>query len=116
MKIKTRLAMAFLTVTVLPMALIYLAFWGLSQYQMNSFRKAYGLSEQVDLLASNPVQVFNRLTRNSQEEIRKILETAPDQFVDREFLDTVNKVLKGVKHMNVYSGGEYGCNHGKKII
>ena len=45
--------MAFLTVTVLPMVLIYLAFWGLSQYQMNSFRKAYGLSEQVDLLSSN---------------------------------------------------------------
>ena len=47
MKIKTRLAMAFLAVTVLPMALIYLAFWGLSHYQINSFKKAYGLSEQV---------------------------------------------------------------------
>ena len=74
MKIKTRLAMAFLAVTVLPMALIYLAFWGLSHYQINSFKKAYGLSEQVDLLSTNSVQVFNRLTRDSQVEIRKIID------------------------------------------
>ncbi|MCI8726376.1 MAG: HAMP domain-containing histidine kinase [Hungatella sp.] len=95
MKIKTRLAMAFLAVTVLPMALIYLAFWGLSHYQINSFKKAYGLSEQVDLLSTNSVQVFNRLTRDSQVEIRKIIQTDPDKFTDREFLDAVNKKLAG---------------------
>ena len=95
MKLKTRLAMAFLTVTVLPMGLIYLAFWGLSHHQMNSFRKAYGLSEQVDLLSSNSVQVFNRLTRDSQIEIRTMIQTDPDKFMDPEFLETVNGKLTG---------------------
>ena len=53
------------------MMLILISFWGLSTYQRDAFRKAYGLSEQVDLFNSNSTQVFNRLTRSSQEEIRR---------------------------------------------
>ena len=90
MKIKTRLATAFLAITVLPMLLIFLVFWGLRSYQMDAFRKTYGLTEQVDLLSGNSVQVFNRLTRKSQEEIRKALQSNPDQCADKEFLDFVN--------------------------
>ena len=33
MKLKTRLMVAFLTVTVVPMLLIFMAFMGLSSYQ-----------------------------------------------------------------------------------
>ena len=62
---------------------------------MDAFRKTYGLTEQVDLLSGNSVQVFNRLTRKSQEEIRKALQSNPDQFADKEFLDFVNLELKG---------------------
>ena len=57
------------------MMLILISFWGLSTYQRDAFRKAYGLSEQVDLFNSNSTQVFNRLTRSSQEEIRRQMRT-----------------------------------------
>ena len=40
MKIKRRLAIAFVTITVVPLILIYLMFLGLSTYQMESFQKA----------------------------------------------------------------------------
>ncbi len=93
MKIRTRLCIAFLTITVLPMMLIGVSFWGLSTYQRDAFRKAYGLSEQVDLLYSNSVQVFNRLTRSSQEEIKKEIQENPDQFEDSAFLDNLNQEL-----------------------
>ncbi|MEG0215853.1 MAG: two-component sensor histidine kinase, partial [Hungatella sp.] len=95
MKIKTRLAIAFLTITVVPMLLIYLSVWGLSNYQMNAFRKAYGLSEQVDLLSGNSMQIFNRLTKQTQEEIRANLQTAPDNFADPTYLNQVNENLLG---------------------
>mgnify|MGYP006974728055 FL=1 len=62
------------------MMLILISFWGLSTYQRDAFRKAYGLSEQVDLFNSNSTQVFNRLTRSSQEEIRRQIKENPDQF------------------------------------
>ena len=51
MKIKTRLAIAFITITVVPIALIYIAVMGLVNYQGRSFQKNYGLNEQIDLLS-----------------------------------------------------------------
>ena len=49
MKLKTRLAVTFLIITVVPMALIFLSVVWLSSYQAKTFSKEYGLSEQVDL-------------------------------------------------------------------
>lgn len=94
MKIKTRLAIAFLTITVVPVILIYLMVWGLSSYQMDAFRKDYELTEQVDLLSSNSMQIFNRLTKRAQEDIRQILKQNPDGFEDQAYLDSINEELK----------------------
>ena len=93
MKLKTRLALAFLTITVVPIALIYLSVLGLSNYQMKSFRKAYGLNEQIDLLSGNSMQIFNRLTQKPQEEIKERLETHPEEFEDAENLKRMNDIL-----------------------
>ena len=48
MKLKTRLAVTFLIITVVPMRAISEVAW-LSSYQAKTFSKEYGLSEQVDL-------------------------------------------------------------------
>lgn len=93
MKLKTRLALAFLTITVVPMLLIYICVWGLSNYQMNAFQKNYGLTEQVDLLTGNPMQIFNRLTQSSQEGISRYLQTSPNEFEDLGFLNLINEEL-----------------------
>lgn len=94
MRLKTRLGFAFITITVVPLLLIYLSVWGLSSYQMNAFRKAYGLSDQVDLLSGNSMQIFNRLTKVTQEAIREALQENPDNFSDAEYLDVVNQKLQ----------------------
>ena len=75
MKLKTRLAIAFLTITFVPMLLFYLTVLALSSYQARSFSKEYGLTEQVDLFSGNSMQIFNRLTKRSQEEIRTRIST-----------------------------------------
>lgn len=94
MKIKTRLAIAFITITVVPIFLIYGAITALSNYQIRSFQKTYGLSEQVDLLLGNSMQVFNRLTINSQKKIRDIAMNEPDRLEDPEYLAKVNEALR----------------------
>lgn len=66
MKIRTRLAIAFVTITVVPIVLIFVAAFGLVNYQEHLFQKTYGLSEQIDLLSGNQTQVFNRLTQESR--------------------------------------------------
>lgn len=63
MKLKTRLVVAFVTITLMPIFLIYMVVVGLSSYQTRAFNKEYGLTEQIDLFSGNSVQAFNRLTK-----------------------------------------------------
>ena len=93
MKLRTRLATAFLTITIAPLVLIFIAVYGLSDYQARSFRKAYGLSEQIELLSGNSMQIFNQLTKESQQKIPEKLQTHPDKFEDVTFLEQVNELL-----------------------
>ena len=94
MKIKTRLLIAFITITLVPMMLIYLAFSVLSNYQMRAFRESHGLTEPVDLLSGNTIQIFNRLTQNNQKAIQEKLKSDPDSFADLDYLDMLNQELK----------------------
>lgn len=94
MKLRTRLAVAFLTITIVPMLLFYLLVLALSNYQTRSFTKEYGLTEQVDLFSGNSMQIFNRITKRSQEDIRNILDNDPGRYNDLSYLDKVNAELK----------------------
>ena len=76
MKLKTRLAVAFLTITIVPLLLFYAAVMALSSYQAQAFRKEYGLTEQIDLFSGNSLQVFNRLTSRAQQDIREEIEAS----------------------------------------
>ncbi len=93
MKIRTRLALAFLTITVLPITLIYLAIMSLYDYQGKLFSETYGVQEEVDLASGASIRVFSHLTEAIQSEIDRKLEQNPDQFLDQPFLDGVNTQL-----------------------
>lgn len=93
MKIRTRLAIAFLTITVLPITLIYFSIMLLYDYQGRMFSQTYGLTEQVDLSSGASIRVFSHMTENIQQEIDKRLEQDPEQFLDTAFLDSLNAKL-----------------------
>jgi len=93
MKIRTRLAIAFLTITVLPITLIYLAIMSLYDYQGKMFSETYGLEEQVDLASGASIRVFSRLTETIQMEIDQTLRNNPEKFRDRTYLDKMNTSL-----------------------
>ena len=80
MKLKTRLAVAFLAITIVPMMLFYLMAMVLGNYQAKSFIKEYGLTEPVDFFSGNSMQIFNRLTKRSQEDIRRTLDKNPGKY------------------------------------
>ncbi len=94
MKLKTRLATAFLAITIVPLFLIFMCILALSNYQSHSFSKAYGLNEQVELLNNNSLQIFNRLTQKAQESIRQSLASHPENFENPEYLSELNAQLK----------------------
>ncbi len=93
LKLRTRLVVAFIIITVIPLTMIFAVVAGLGSYQMKAFRKAYNLTEHVDLLSGNSLQIFNRLTREEQKEIKRILQSDPDQFNDQDFLQKLNDNL-----------------------
>ena len=93
LKLRTRLVVAFIIITVVPLTMIFAVVAGLGSYQMKAFRKAYNLTEHVDLLSGNSLQIFNRLTRVTQKEISRILQSDPDQFDDQDFLQKLNDNL-----------------------
>lgn len=93
LKLRTRLVVAFIIITVIPLTMIFAVVTGLRSYQMRAFRKAYNLTERVDLLSGNSLQIFNRLTREEQKEISGILQSDPDRFNDQDFLQKLNEKL-----------------------
>ena len=81
MKIRTKLAIAFLTITVVPITLIYMAIIGLNNYQARVFSETYGVSEDVDLFSGASIRVFSHLTESIQKEIDKVLLLHPHQVL-----------------------------------
>ena len=107
MKLKTRLAVAFLTVTVVPMLLIFMAFMGLTSYQTSEIRKNYGLQEPVEILSANSMQIFSRLTESSQTEIREKIAEDPGAFEDPAYLDQLNaEILRKYAYTIVRKGSQ----------
>ena len=94
MKLKTRLVVAFVTITLMPIFLIYMVVVGLSSYQTRAFNKEYGLTEQIDLFSGNSVQAFNRLTKRFEEQIKETAKTAPGQFENTDYLVQLNEELE----------------------
>ena len=119
MKIRTRLAIAFVTITVVPIVLIFVAAFGLVSYQEHLFQKTYGLSEQIDLLSGNQTQVFNRLTQGIQEEIRKAVGENTELFEEPAYLDKVNDELRDkYSYLVVRKGKDIifcGSEEGRKL-
>ncbi|WP_394523598.1 ATP-binding protein [Lacrimispora sp. JR3] len=93
LRLKTRLVVAFMIITVIPFVLILCVVTGLVSYQKNAFRKAYNLTDQVDLVSGNTIQIFNRLTSQEIKEVSQVLHNDPGQFNNIEYLNKLNASL-----------------------
>ncbi len=93
LRLKTRLVVAFMIITVIPFVLILCVVTGLVSYQKNAFRKAYNLTDQVDLVSGNTIQIFNRLTSQEIKEVSQVLHSDPGQFNNIEYLNKLNASL-----------------------
>lgn len=107
LKLRTRLVIAFVIIAIVPLILISAAVVGLGTYQMHAFSKAYNLTEQVNLLSGNSLQIFNRMTQGEQKEIEKTLSSNPELFNDPEYLQGVNdKLSKKYAYLIVRKDGD----------
>lgn len=91
MKLKTRLLITGITMTVLPAVLTVLAFLGIAYYLMSSSQTGSGIEKFDYTLMSGSVQEIATRTEEFYQEICVLLETDPVRFEDKSFLDELDK-------------------------
>ena len=94
MKIRTRIIIAFLIITVVPISLIYMMILALSDYQGKMFSETYGLEEQVNLSSGTSIRIFSYLTENLQIQLDRMLDEDADQILRPDVQEKINSGLQ----------------------
>ena len=97
MKIRTRLVIAFLTITLIPIILTTTMGIVLCRHQISSIEKTYGVTDTTWESLSNSMQVLSKVTEKPYEELKKIIAEDPEEMGDATRLEKVNKKLEKKK-------------------
>lgn len=93
MKLKTRLVIAFVTITILPLLLSATVIFTFSQIQLRNIEKTYNITTSFASL-SNPVTVLSEVTESAYQQLTITANREVGKFDDIEYLDSVNQSLK----------------------
>lgn len=106
MKLHTKLIITFLILILVPVSFTTLAFFGISQYQINSIRKLYGVENASYETLSNTPAMLSRITEESFSAMEKTAEENPESFEDPQYLDGVNLDLEARYSFLIVRKGE----------
>lgn len=116
MKLRTRLSIAFLTITLIPVILsiaMVLIMW---RIQAGAIEEAYGISGATVESLSNSTQVLSNLTEKPYRELEEMADLHSGEMEDATYLDGFNQRLKEKKsyllvrkdQTIVYTGADAG--------
>ncbi|MBQ8558749.1 MAG: HAMP domain-containing histidine kinase [Tyzzerella sp.] len=94
MKLKTRLIIAFITVTILPLLLSVAVIFTFSQLQLRTIEKNYGITGATYESFSNPVRMLSKVTESSYQQLTITANRQVEKFADITYLDSVNQELR----------------------
>ena len=97
MKLKTRLSIAFLTITLIPVILsvaMVLIMW---RIQAGAIEETYGISGATVESLSNSTQVLSNLTEKPYRELEEMADLHSGKMEDATYLDDFNQSLKDKK-------------------
>lgn len=114
LKLRTRLAVTFLVIVMLPILLICISFFGIGKYQMKAVEKVFGVEGDIYDIMSNSVKIYSKGTDQIYGDMEKDLKKDVSCLEEREYLEEVNEKLLEkasflvvTKDRNVlYSGNE----------
>ena len=93
MKLKTRLAITFLTIILLPLVLMAVAFLGIGIYLTKSSEVESGIKNAEYTMLAEQFQNIGKLTEQLFEEQQIIADTEPEKLEDRDYLAAINDSL-----------------------
>lgn len=93
MKIRTKLAIAFLIIILVPVALCSVVGVGISQYQFRLMKEYYGIETSYDTFSDSTL-FLNKITQKLYGEIERDADMTPEKFQDVSYLEALNKQLQ----------------------
>ena len=93
MRIRGKLAAAFLIIILVPVVLFAATLSTIFELQINSVAE-HDSSVDVIKFIANPVQILNRMTKAAYNEIQEYALSQSDMLMDMDYLNSVNKELK----------------------
>lgn len=106
MDFRKRLAVTFMLMTVFPILLLVSFGYIIIRYQASAMQQVYETEVNTLQALQNPVQVLNRLTRGTHNELKALTESNPDKLLDIAYLRMVNESLEKRQAFLVVQKGE----------
>lgn len=94
MDFRKRLIVMFMIMTLFPILLLVSCGCIIIGYQTSVMKQAYDTEVNTLQALQNPVQVLNRLTRGSYNELKTVTKNRPDDLLDLTYLRTINESLE----------------------
>ena len=93
MKLKTKLIVAFFTIVLVPIVVVYLGISVFSNVQLRSMGAEISKSSILDIFEGNAVQLINNMTTEKFDRIKAEATDNPDYFEDKDNLEQINNEL-----------------------
>ena len=106
MDFRKRLVVMFMIMTLFPILMLISFGLIIIEYQGNVMQQTYDTEVSALQALQNPVQVLNRLTRGTYNELRTVTKNDPDALLDTSYLQTVNESLEKRQAFLVVHKGE----------
>ena len=94
MKLKDRLLTAFFIMIAMPIMLLAIAAGTIVSLQMNSIQESYDVEADTVQIITNPIQILNRLTRGTYNEIKLAALKAPERLENEAYIKKWEKELQ----------------------
>ena len=94
MKFKTRLWITFVTIIVLPVILTAVAFLGICYLVIQNECRDYGIETRDYIMLSDTISSFGILAEETFHTIKEEAQTNPDEFLNREYLEDMNRKMR----------------------
>ncbi len=94
MKLKDRILYAFLIMIAMPVFMFSVAASTIVGFQMNSIQESYDVEADTLQILTNPIQILNRLTRGTYNEIKLAALKTPEKLANIDYITNLNEELK----------------------
>lgn len=95
MKLKGRIAIAFITIISLPIIMLTMIGGAIINNQSVSIKQTYDVDSNTIQIITNPIQLLNRVTRGVYKDIKLSALKQPQRFEDMDYVKSLNSELVG---------------------